>query len=1036
MPTATAAGFGSPNTLRLAKRFFWKECRRIGVLAALMLVFATLTMLFVHSTASRRIDVDGSLIVIAVGAGMMLAVAAAATLFSVEKEEGTAELLERLPRNITAMTLGKLGAAAIIVPLCTVALLLLALTIAGESPPPQRILDEALPQVSLFLLEAFVWSLVASLACANPLIAAVLGIALASVSVQLGIFITNPEARGYAPDILAAAMPARVALAGVGALVAGWLVSRWPTPPRVRHRSEANIDEPRRRYLRWPRQRMGLFGRLVWQTLRQSWTTTVVATLLGLFLTFMSILIPQGLFEIDHDWGFVIGFGLLFAPAMLGAVVFRADQRRDAYRFLAEHAGRPRMLWLARNTAGLAMLGAFLLLLAAVVAGVWWYMTANYPGRINFDWQDRSSAGVQSLRVVQGFGLFRQIALIAGAAVLTAYAFGQFFSLALRSDVLAAMLALIASTAVLAWACVVGAWGLPPMAFLLPLAIGALLASLLRVRSWMFDRRGLWRWAAPIAVLAAPLAWLAWATPLERLRQVDVPTPHIRSGNLVIMYQKEQLTDEPLQVGTWQFTIGTRFEELVSQAQEEMRLGREVAEGYERLVAKVASQEVVDKDAVGEGKDIISIEPVEGAEGDVTVGDGTPVLVSRITNGRFDGENFDEFIRLSRIKCRLAPTPLGSRSPTDVLVAAALIDGQGDEEPLALDQRLERLLACRRISIQEANFGPLRNQYYSGYLANEFVEWATVEGQTSSRLAKAIRGLRETETMMVGPIGFLMNHRLEAQTMLAGELSWLQQLEEIREPRADEWLAFLSHEAFRFERQRALKALDLLAAYDAAFLGEGMRALMSDKPSRNWLQFYSIDDAQLVGALEPDVRRRGAYYFGDLATLASAHSSSLASMVFNNRQKLPEALRNWMAGVAWRRAERVRLALIAYRLENDDYPESLESLVGVFLGSEEIRDPYTGEPFGWKREGFEFPVRPFNEEPAEFVKSAAPIGTPVLWCGGSALAVPTKIGARVGKRDEGDETPDNRPTETVITLQPVEEIHFWPMGKFWMPLPK
>jgi hypothetical protein len=1027
MPTALA--HRGPNTVRLAKRFFWKECRRIGVLAALMFVFATLTMLFVNSFASRRLDVDSLLTVIAVGAGMMLAVAAAATIFSVEKEEGTAELLERLPRNAAAMTLGKLASAAIVVPLCTVALLMLAWTMGSEAPPPQRIINEALPQVSLFLLEAFVWSLVASLACANPLIAAVLGIALASASVQLGIIIANPSSRGFTTDGLNAAAPARLALAGIGALVAGWLVTRWPTPPRRRPRAvAADLDTPSRKWLRWPQLRLGLFARLFWQTVRQSWATAIVATLLGLFLTFMSILIPQGLFEIDHDWGFVIGFGLLFAPAMMGAVVFRADQRRDAYRFLAEHAGRPRMLWLARNTAGIAMLAAFLLLLAAVVAGVWWYLAANYPGRINFDWQDRSSAGIESLRVMQGFGLLRQIALVAGAAVLIAYAFGQFFSLALRSDVLAAMLALIASTAVLAWACVVGAWGLPPMAFLLPLAIGALIASLLRVRDWMFDRRGVWRWAPPILVLTAPLAWFAWATPLERLRQVDVPTPHIRSGNLVIMYQKEQLTDEPLQVGSWNVTSGTRFDELVSQTQEELRLGREVADAYERLETKVVSYEVINSEAASADETVFSV-------GDVDPSEGTRVSVARLANGRFEGEAFDEFIRLSRIKCRLAPSPAGSRSHTAALQAAALIDWPDDKAPFLLDRRMECLLASRRISIQGANSGSLRDQYYSGYLAEEFVEWATAEGQTATRLAKAIWGLRETETMMVGPIGFLMNDRLEAQMMLSGELSWLQQLEQIREPQADEWLAFLSHEAFGFEQQRALKALDLLAAYDAAFLGEGMRALMSNKPSRHWLQYYSIDDAQLVAALEPDVPRRGAYYFDDLATLASARSSSLASMVFDHRRELPEALRNWMAGVAWRRAERVRLALIAYRLENDEYPTSLDALVGVFLGSEEIRDPYTGEPFGWATKGFELPVSYFNEEPAEFVKSSAPIGTPMLWCGGSALAVPTKIG-RGGKRDEGDETPANRPTETVMYLQPSEEIHFWPMGKFWMPLPK
>jgi hypothetical protein len=1023
MPTALA--HRGPTTLRLAKRFFWKECRRIGVLAALMFVFATLTMLFVNSFASRRLDVDSLLAVIAVGAGMMLAVAAAATLFSVEKEEGTAELLERLPRNAAAMTLGKLASAAIVVPLCTVALLLLAWTIAGEAPPPQRIIEIALPQASLLLLEAFVWSLVASLACANPLIAAVLGIALASVSVQLGIFITNPEARGYAPAIFTAATPARFALAGVGALIAGWLVSRWPTPPRVRHNSEANIDEPRRRYLRWPRQRMGLFGRLFWQTLRQSCTTSVVAMLLGLFLTIMAVIMAAGIFESTSGWNLLVGLSVLFAPAMLGAVVFRADQRREAYRFLAEHAGRPRMLWLARSAAGLAMLAA-LLALALTVTGLW--IGSDITSAMKNGWYNDASPGVVMLRVSNELGVLRQILVIAGIAAVVAYAFGQFFSLAVRSDVIAAMLALIASIIVTAWAAVVGAWQLPPSAFLLPLAIGALLASLLRVRDWMFGRRGWWRWAAPIVVLLAPLMWLAWATPVVRLAQVDRPKPYIRPGGLVVLNPKVEAAAIPPSVGSWVFNHASRFDELVNQTQEELRLGEEVAAGYEKLTAEAVDYELIDPDAVSDD------EATFGTERDAN-GKLLSVHVARPAGDRFDGEAFEEFVRLSRIKCRLEVNPSTLRD-TGVLQAIALMDAPESEDPVDLEERLERLLACRRMATQKANSHTLYQESYEAFLSDEFMDWATAEGQTSTRIGKAIRGLREAESKSIGPIGRLMNNHSQAKAIINGDAPPDFFAGNDAQPSIDQWLAYLANESLGFERQRALKALDLLAAYEAAFLGEGMQALVSDKPSQQWIQYYSIDDAHLVAALPYEAQRRVVSYLDDLDALASARSSGLTSLVFDNRHQLPDALRNWMAGVAWRRAERVRLALIAYRLEHDEYPTSLDALVGVFLGSEEIRDPYTGEPFGWAPKGFELPVSYFNEEPAEFVKSSAPAGTPMLWCGGSALAVPTERNARPGKPDEYGDEAEEGPVIKVMSLQPVEELIFWPTGAFWLPVPK
>ena len=80
--------------------------------------------------------------------------------------------------------------------------------------------------------------------------------------------------------------------------------------------------------------------------------------------------------------------------------------------------------------------------------------------------------------------------------------------------------------------------------------------------------------------------------------------------------------------------------------------------------------------------------------------------------------------------------------------------------------------------------------------------------------------------------------------------------------------------------------------------------------------------------------------------------------------------------------------------------------------------------------------RLISSQKAELHKKIAPAGVPVLWCGGSALAVPIERETRVGRRDEGDDSTYNRPIETVMSLQPVEKIYFWPRGEFWLPLPK
>lgn len=1012
MPTALA--YRGPNTVRLAKRFFWKECRRLSVLVEGVFFMTLALMTLVWWFTPNNVELSKTMYVIAVGGGAMLAVAAAVTLFSVEKEEGTAELLERLPRNVKAMTLGKLAAAIELVALNTLMYLLFAGVFSNATTSMWEVITFNLPQASLLVLEAFVWSLVASLTCANPLVAAVLGIALASVSIQVGMTATNPSVHGFSPAGLDAAAPARLALAGVGILVAGWLVSRWPAPLRRRRAAVASdLDAPshKRRWL--PSLRLGLFGRLFWQSLRQSWATGFVATLIGLFLTFMCALILGGGFVVHNGWQAVSGFGALFAPAMLGAVVFRADQLRDAYRFLAEHAGRPRMLWLARNAAGLAMLGALLAVLLPVAYWLGSFVSMDNAVRWSYD----TPASVEVLRLMEQFDILRHLLIVAAAAAIAAYAYGQFFSLVLRSDVIAAMMALIASITLSIWAGIVMAWRLPPLPFLLPLAIGALLATLLRSRDWMFDRRGLWRWLAPIAMLAAPLAWLYWATPVTRLAQVNVPLASTRTGDRSY----------------------TRFEELVNQAEEELLRGQEVAEAYDRLEAKAVTYEEMDRGAVGNYETVLAI--VEQAEPDRV----TKVTVTEGAGGVFAGEALAEFSRLSRTRCRLPQRPVLFR----LLQSAALIDVKDADEPFLLDRRLEFLLACRRIASQGANFSLLPSDRYHAFMFEEFVDWATEEGQTSARIIKAIHGLREAEYMMIGPVGLLMNQHYQAKAILTGRdvPQFRQDKEHQLQP--GDWINLAANESIPSEGRRALKALDVLASYDAAYLAEGMRNLSSRSPDLDWLQNYYVDDVLLVTRLSPTSSYLAQDYVRELRVVTNARTSHILSSLFDNRARLAETLRKWMHGVAMYRAERVRMALIAYRIDHDEYPESLAALAPAYLQEYELQDPYTNRLFGWRRQGFD--VRAVDVYGSSSAVRVGPISahTPLLWCSGIAVAQPVE---RIAGREKGnyfrvlgytgmsieevrEVVEEEVSLEKIVYLQHDEQVVHW-NSHFWLPLSK
>lgn len=318
--------FVKPVTRRLAYRFFWKEGRRLfglslGIAAMTLAVMLGLTLF--GPTSSR----PAQLMTIAFGGAAMLSVA-----------------------------------AAVIATLVTLAALIVVSWVVARGLPPGPQAATIVAQGFTAIVEAFVWSLLASLVCRHPLIAAVLGMVAASLNSQLAIALWLPSARGFELRDLQAALPIRWALIGAVAAINGWLGMRWlPVNAEGALRSTERFARKKSHTAASQatvsrRKRLTAFVRLLWQSVRQSWAVASAVLVLGVFLSVAFSLVTRMLVDSSHSWSNLAVGGVLFAPALLGAVVFRADQRRGQYRFLAEHAGRPRTLWLARIVTGLTPL--------------------------------------------------------------------------------------------------------------------------------------------------------------------------------------------------------------------------------------------------------------------------------------------------------------------------------------------------------------------------------------------------------------------------------------------------------------------------------------------------------------------------------------------------------------------------------------------------------------------------------------------------------------------------------------------------------
>lgn len=943
----------------------------------------------------------GWILTVAFGAAALFAVAATVTLFAVEREVGSTVFLEVLPQNSVAMFVGKLLAAVVM----TLGVLggLLAVTYTSGTWPSSPTASVIASQGFLAIGEALVYGLLASLLCPQPLLAALIAIAATSFSAQLAMALTVPNAHGFTLQDYQNAVPGRVALV---ALVAGadvWLGLRWlqslSAPRSVRHARTSSTTTVKRQGAR--SRRLGMFGRLLWQSIRQSWKATLAATVIGLGLMFTTELVSSGLQSSVPVYREHVPLSILFLPALFGALTFRADQRRLQYRFLAKHAGRPRMMWLSRQLTWLTPTVAWCLF---VHVGAWlyggsWFLEslrrmswANYT--FGIDSNGQWTVAMQ-LKAEQGLNVFLHVTLVFWMASLAAYALGQFLSLVLRSDVFAGLLALGGSIVILLWSYVSFAWQLSPVWFIAPLAIGLAFASWFRVPDWLVDRHGLGRWALPGLAAITPAVVAICCVPVQRAAQVHQLYPSDNLNNISI-------------------------KELADRSREFQQIGREVADAYTILGNKL------------EASDFAPDEQLDR-----------------------------QLIDLSLTKCQLPEeaglggSPLSSRIER-ILQYALSRSNQLRTENLAAS--LDLLLAARRIEAQRL----LGQQLWDAWerrqdlpetdAAQALVDWSTTPGQTTKLFKRALDELGEINRNWPNPSAAVMNHYLLAQAVIRGETA-PGFLRDDNPDRWDQWLPYLANR-FPGEASRAEKSLDILAACALDYVA-GIQTAVSQldlhpehRLSERLCDRLVHSDFEESAAVIADGLGGRKRLRQRATTVAAAQTSYLAAEEFVRIGRLPLYAQNWVADLAMRRAERVRLALVAYHLEHGEYPDALEQLTPAYLGEWEISDPCAAGPFQYRPQGFELGIvqsRLYIQYPE--YPDWHPPHTPVLWSVGPLMAVPaetivefaySETGERVFAEREslderGEPTDVEIHSEAVMMLEPTR--YGWGRGHFWMPLP-
>jgi len=708
--------------------------------------------------------------------------------------------------------------------------------------------------------------------------------------------------------------------------------------------------------------RRDLLARLLWQTWGESWQTALAAIPIALFLVF-SLALPLALLQnsasyVDLPLPLLT---MLFLPALLGSLVFRADQRSDHRQFLVVHAARPRYVWLARQMFWGTALFAITL---AVTAAIWIEIAMQSDGFLH-NIQVRGYGGGfpggfylsqplnkpwNSAAIFDRLLLFAaQFTFTSWTAIFTAYALGQFCSLLLKREVLAGLLALLLSILLAAWALLTGAWQLSSQWFVLPLGLGAMLATWLRMPDWIVARNRPKTWALPLASLVLPLLFVTATLPAARLAQ---------------------LPDQPGQ---------QQFLEQVRKFEASRPAGEATAAAYFRLHA-------------------LLVEAKTDAE--------RQTLIAQL-------------IELTkRPECRFPETAvLAGWPPYDQisqLSETLLADAQRLQQDGNLDAALERYLAIVR----------LRSHWLRGQssisVARELnsstpfvLQWALHPHQTSDLLRKAVTELQSYPAARI--VDLILADREQIRAVLLGKdpPSFLNE----KTPRWSGYLAFLANR-LPWERQRALLALDIrtsqLLEHVRAGHG-GNKYGYTDAAARLQL----ISQWHMNRAIMPDQSTYGrnwqAYRRATQSAFQAA-TSFLMTLELNSRIDVHYFLHRTLDARTKRLGLITQLALLAYRLDHQRYPESLRELVPDYLNSLQF-DPSSDGPLEYRPQGFDLPLVRYagnnTIRKSEFSSATIPAHTPLLWSVGLGNCEPSDGTIRLTLNDE-NELPESDDEENEV----------------------
>jgi ABC-type transport system involved in multi-copper enzyme maturation permease subunit len=1038
----------------VATRFAWKEFRTLRGFWIAAFVLGTLVEWFFLAVHARPPEVGWptTLFIVALVTSALYAIGVAATTFSMEHEDETYSFLTGLPVRWLPIFAGKMWFALASALALAVALTIVGCLATGGQLPSLNDAAFALGSFGFLIVEAIVWGTFFSLLLRQPLLSALLAIAAVSASLSL---LTTSFVEGHLSSLNAgsyvAVLPQRILLAA-GIFLADVLLARnWLVLERRARRSSASDSEGNetagRRARAWARlrarvrpalvrnSRLRMLGHLVWQSVRQSWRWMLGMPAVGILLCSVLYVVSYGmrLHILRAEDQMTIGpfLILLVVGGLYACGVFMADQRGRSYRFLAEHAALPRMIWLSRLFVWILPV---VILLSLGVKVIWTLaLESQFEWQRAFVnmWRGSEWPGDRYLFLQwQESGLFLRSFHFALWGVATGLALGQACSMFFRRALVAGLALGFATIPFVLLASLFWIWELPPSYFFLPIILGLLLATWFRAPDWLTERNTLRAWSKVLLAIVLPLLYLTWSIPAAR----ELPA----NANSVMLVQIVDSLGAKWS-GPWNKPLWARdVRPIVDKWVEESEVlnnadHQKTADRLEYLAQSATNT----SHWIGQLNHQQRRSRPERAAAIRKAVDANRKII-------------DEAARLARQDYHF-PIVWNADPRAMTIVRrrlwdlVALLNGAGEiaTDDEHLDEALNCLLAGltleKRLRESQHEIDPLQTWRLS--------TWAEAGGQTSARIKAAIAALDQINPEMSdddaeekfsasgmasmtdwSPPTFLIANYLALRKIVVQPEEIITQGSTWRE------FAIVHLGGLPFERERALTILADLFADQTAQWYHAVR--LTNQP--RLLQRASITQAPRDDRAFEDtprqlrdlvLRANEAQYLVDVPDYNSPPLSWMrTSLLLRRAYESTFGRFSWLQGFVNSRVEawgvRLQLALIAYRIDHHEYPESLDALVPNYLPFVPI-DPYSGRPFEYRPHGLDLGYQRDNH----------PEGTPLLWSVGAAnfrLVRRTNIEPHPNHEDPGKELIEIR--RDVYELAPSYHLMYLPVPQiFWLP---